>query len=449
MKKIISLLIIVVLLSSVIPFGQLYAHAETLEHEDNGTLNTANLLELKPDPQNKTITSAVINGSLLTGSDEDYYKVDLAAPGKLKIDINVNQQARYKVSLLTKDGTPIESWNTRFIESKTLITMIDIGLAKGTYFIKISMHEMYNENTPYTVKVGYTPSSTTEHEVNNTIANANKISFNTQVTATFSHTKDSDYYQLTVPKDMTLSILTTRPLETTYLLKFFNQDETVLKSHYSEPGSDQLLRYFVDVKVKAGTYYLKLSPELLGVPTFERYSFKIIEKDTIAPGIPKINQITDKSTTISGTAEANSSIYIKINYSKTSYWKYKAGAADKYGKFKFPISKLRAGTVVNISAKDSTGNEGKSVTVKVKDVTAPSLPTINKLSCKSKYLTGKTEPYAKVKIKIGSKTLITGKADSKGKFKIKVGYQKRKTKLCVYGTDASGNISKAKVVVVK
>ncbi|MFS0637368.1 Ig-like domain-containing protein [Mesobacillus foraminis] len=147
---------------------------------------------------------------------------------------------------------------------------------------------------------------------------------------------------------------------------------------------------------------------------------------------------------MTGTAEANSTVYLKVG-SKV----IKNTKADKNGKYSISISKYKAGTTLTLYAKDASGNTSKSTSTKVKDATAPKAPTVNKVTTKSIYVTGKTEPKAKITIKIGSKILAKGSADSKGNFKVKISKQKKNTKLSVYSADASSNVSGARIVYVK
>ncbi|MEH7305128.1 Ig-like domain-containing protein, partial [Neobacillus drentensis] len=445
MRKFVALLIIFLLTFSITLTGQKKVSAETTtnETEGNGTLSTANLLDLKSDPVAEVI------GTIDGAYDEDYYRFDLASPGKVKIDLSVNQITRHKVSLLSSNGTIIESWNTKFMDSNDLVTMIDIGLAPGTYYVKISFFSNTElVNKPYTLKVGYTESSTSEQEINNTVDTANNISLNTPIMATISGYHDDDFYQINIPKDTTLTLLTTRAAST-YSVKFFSLDSSVNQSVNTEEGDTITLTNLMDVKVKAGTYYIQVKPLSIGSIRFDRYTLQLIEKDIIPPAAPKVNHpLTDQSTTLSGTAEPYSIIYLKAN-DKYNDYKYYLGTVDKNGSFKFSIGKLRGGTYVNITAKDRTGNESQATTIKVKDVTPPGAPFVNQLTSKSTYVTGKTEAYAKLYIKKGSKTLASGKADAQGKFKIKITQQKQKTNLYVYAIDSSGNKSKTTTVKVK
>ncbi|MEH7451211.1 alkaline phosphatase PhoX [Gottfriedia acidiceleris] len=77
------------------------------------------------------------------------------------------------------------------------------------------------------------------------------------------------------------------------------------------------------------------------------------------------------------------------------------------------------------------------------DFVAPSLTKINKVTSKSKIVTGKAEKDATVYVYNG-KTLI-GKAtsESKGNFKVKIKVQKKGTTLTIFAEDKAGNKSKS------
>ncbi|WP_026572816.1 Ig-like domain-containing protein [Bacillus sp. UNC438CL73TsuS30] len=164
--------------------------------------------------------------------------------------------------------------------------------------------------------------------------------------------------------------------------------------------------------------------------------------DKTPPAAPKVNPFDDNDKYITGKAEAYSKITIK-NGSKP----FGVANTDKYGNFKFPTKPVKAGSKLYFTATDRSKNVSSTTSVTVADKTAPATLTVNKVKKTSKYVSGKTEAKAYVKVKAGSKNLASGKADSKGYFKLKIKAQKKNTTLTITARDAAGNSRVVKVKV--
>lgn len=90
--------------------------------------------------------------------------------------------------------------------------------------------------------------------------------------------------------------------------------------------------------------------------------------DNTAPTSPKVNTLTDQSTSVSGTAEPGATILIK-NASKT----LATGTSNAQGNYSIAVSKQVAGLNLMIYAVDQAGNTSVATTVKVQDVTSPAV----------------------------------------------------------------------------
>jgi len=167
---------------------------------------------------------------------------------------------------------------------------------------------------------------------------------------------------------------------------------------------------------------------------------KIKVTDGTAPTAPVVYKVTNKSTTLSGKTEANASVTAVISGKK--YTK----AADRYGNIKIVIAVQNSGTKLLVTSKDSAGNVSKASSVLVVRV-APNLPTVNKVRYSSTTVTGKTEKYATVYVKIGSKT-YKAKANVKGDYKVSIPKQRTGTKIYVNAKDSKGQVSATKSVIV-
>ncbi|MGE8204611.1 Ig-like domain-containing protein [Heyndrickxia sp. NPDC080065] len=161
-----------------------------------------------------------------------------------------------------------------------------------------------------------------------------------------------------------------------------------------------------------------------------------------APDAPVVNPVSDKDTTVTGTAEKGSTIEV---YAKEV--KLGSGVSAEDGTFSVSISKQKAGTKLTVTAKNSAG-VSKATEVEVLDKTAPEAPKVNSVSDKDTKVTGTAEAGSTVTVFAGKATLGTGTTDKNGKFSITINKQKAGTALTVTATDKAGNVSKATKVVV-
>ncbi|WP_043932546.1 Ig-like domain-containing protein [Bacillus sp. EB01] len=159
----------------------------------------------------------------------------------------------------------------------------------------------------------------------------------------------------------------------------------------------------------------------------------ITVKDVIPPAVPVVNAVTNKATLITGKTEKSITVSTKIG-TKTYTSK-----SDTYGNYKIIIPVQNAGTKIAVSAKDVAGNISPARTISVTKI-APNVPVTNTVTNKSNAVIGKTEAYATIYVKIGSKT-YSSKANSKGSFKVSIPVSNYGTVLSITAKDRSGRIS--------
>ncbi|ODG92936.1 hypothetical protein BED47_17290 [Gottfriedia luciferensis] len=135
----------------------------------------------------------------------------------------------------------------------------------------------------------------------------------------------------------------------------------------------------------------------------------------VAPNIPVVSTVTNKSTTVTGVSEKGATVTVKVG--TLSY----SSISDSYGKFTVKISTQNSGVKLSITAKDAAGNISLPKEMQVTRV-APNVPVVNTLNNKAATVTGKTEKYAVVTVKIGTKS-YSAKADSVGNFKVSIPIQ--------------------------
>ncbi|WP_210469996.1 Ig-like domain-containing protein [Sporosarcina sp. 6E9] len=201
-----------------------------------------------------------------------------------------------------------------------------------------------------------------------------------------------------------------------------------------KPKADRSGNFKLTVKkIKAGSKITATATDAAGNVS---KSTTITVKDKTAPSAPKVKAVDDNDKTVSGTAEANSTVTVKNGKKILGSPK-----VDKSGKFKLTIKSVKAGTKLTFTAKDAAGNVSKVKTVTVVDKTAPSI-TVKNIYSTTKTATGKTEAGAKVSFKVGKTTIGSGTANAKGDFKIAIKRQKKNTTITVTVSDKAKNSRK-------
>ncbi|WP_100486955.1 Ig-like domain-containing protein [Sporolactobacillus pectinivorans] len=82
--------------------------------------------------------------------------------------------------------------------------------------------------------------------------------------------------------------------------------------------------------------------------------------DTASPAIPKVYQVADNNTSVTGTAETRSVITVTSGSRQISI-----GNANSTGEYQVPIPTLKAGTLLEIYATDAAGNKSGAKSIKV------------------------------------------------------------------------------------
>ena len=172
---------------------------------------------------------------------------------------------------------------------------------------------------------------------------------------------------------------------------------------------------------------------------------KVTSVDVTPPAKPIVNQVDDNDKVITGKAEANSMVTVNVGKNRIGYVK-----ASSNGSFSVGIPIQKAGTTLNVTAKDAAGNVSSLSYVKVvkADMTPPAKPTVNKVKETDKVVTGKAEANSTVTVNVGKNRLGYAKANSKGVYSVKIAAQKKGTLLNVTAKDVAGNVSKLSYVTV-
>lgn len=169
--------------------------------------------------------------------------------------------------------------------------------------------------------------------------------------------------------------------------------------------------------------------------------------DVTAPEKPTVDEMTEKSLFITGTAEKRSTISFFLGLNNQNY-SFGKTIADDYGNFKFPINTFPPNTVISVVATDDWYNNSESTSVTVKDVTAPLVPIVSEVTDQTTVISGTTEAGAVILVHVGLTEIGQTIAGKDGAFKVMIPKQVAGTDLTITATDDAGNISPAVTVLV-
>ncbi|MGI1812059.1 SpoIID/LytB domain-containing protein [Priestia sp. TGN 0903] len=190
-------------------------------------------------------------------------------------------------------------------------------------------------------------------------------------------------------------------------------------------------------KQQAGTMLHVL---VKGQGGYSTYTKIYVQSDT-APEAAEVNELNDGDTQLTGTAEPNSTIYVKV-------WPeiIATGKTDNAGNFSITIPKQPAGKQLHILVKGQ-GGYSKYTKIYVQSDTAPKASKVNAISSQDTKITGSAEPSSTIYIKVWPDIIATGKTDNEGSFSITVPKQKSGTLLHVLVKGQGGYSTYTKVTV--
>ncbi|MEH7745522.1 Ig-like domain-containing protein, partial [Neobacillus drentensis] len=169
----------------------------------------------------------------------------------------------------------------------------------------------------------------------------------------------------------------------------------------------------------------------------------VVVKDITAPEKPTVSEVTDKDTTITGQAEAGSTVEVKVNGSVIG-----TGTAGEDGRYEVTIPVQLAGSELVIISTDKAGNVSEETAVVVKDATAPAKPVVSPVSDRDTTITCVTEAGSKIEVKVNGVVIGTGTAGQDGKYKVTIRSLKAGTVLFITATDTAGNVSEGTTLKV-
>ncbi|MGH0590628.1 Ig-like domain-containing protein, partial [Bacillus mycoides] len=192
--------------------------------------------------------------------------------------------------------------------------------------------------------------------------------------------------------------------------------------------------FSIDIpKQKAGT---KLSVTASNKAGTSQVTEVTVKETLKVPDAPKVNEVTDADTKVTGTAQPGSTVKLNLNDF------VKEVTADENGNFSIDIPKQKAGTKLSVTASNKAGtSEATEVTVKATLVS----PTINDYYTTDVYARGTAPGASKVALYVDGKVVRTATVAEDGTYTIYTGdivkLQKAGSVFEIAARDAAGNES--------
>ncbi|MDK9853329.1 Ig-like domain-containing protein, partial [Staphylococcus equorum] len=117
---------------------------------------------------------------------------------------------------------------------------------------------------------------------------------------------------------------------------------------------------------------------------------RVTVTDATVPNAPTVSEVTSEDSQVTGTGEAGSTITVKFPDGNTA-----TGTVDNQGNYAIDLpidKKLNGNEELVVTSTDGAGNVSPETRATVKDVTAPSAPTVNEVTSEGTQVTGSGEP---------------------------------------------------------
>ncbi|WNB92513.1 pre-peptidase C-terminal domain-containing protein [Bacillus sp. NEB1478] len=272
-----------------------YTASDYYEKEFNDNLTSADSMNL-----NQTY-----NGSLEDYNDIDIFKITLPSDGNVTLSLNQLPGSEWYVHIQNSTGSIYDWFYTDSSELVSGNATAQVGLPKGTYYIKVSNSD-YAYDHPYKLKASFKASPFYEKEFNDSLTSATVTKLNNTYTGRISHSDDTDVYKVTVPTSGNVSLAFKQLPGARWYGHIQNSNGGVYTYFYT--NDDELVSGYSYSKVwlNKGTYYFVVKNEYDSYN--KAYDFKFYMKSNpVKAANVKVNNNKGKSdsVTVNGLAKGD------------------------------------------------------------------------------------------------------------------------------------------------
>ncbi|KZE64102.1 hypothetical protein AWM68_13430 [Fictibacillus phosphorivorans] len=233
---------------STYEFKVSYMASNNYEKEVNDSMATANSIKLKES----------YIGRMKDDYDEDFYTFTLPSDGKVKFSMKQKSGVKWYASIYNSNGKLHEEIETDSSTTVNGYETNEIGLPKGTYYIKIE-DGFYTRHEAYEIKVEFTSRSYYEKEFNNDASTANTIKLNQTYKGKIEDYDDSDFYKIILPSDGIVTLSVNRKSGMSWQAELFNTKGDKLEDLNTNASSIVSGYETKQIGLPKGTYYINLS----------------------------------------------------------------------------------------------------------------------------------------------------------------------------------------------
>ncbi|RWR04803.1 Ig-like domain-containing protein, partial [Siminovitchia fortis] len=192
--------------------------------------------------------------------------------------------------------------------------------------------------------------------------------------------KNNDYKAVeNVAKNYIDPSITFGKLMTNFRGALFLKEKTGVFGFKGDPGFNGLERKLYSGSstfLRGGGAIVRESAGNNTIPAYKgddiTYTFFDEQVDQTPPAKPVVQPVSDQDTSVKGTAEAGSTVFVKSGSRELGH---STAAADQT--FSVTIPGQKSGTKLTIYAVDKAGNESDYVTITVIDKTPPDMPVVS------------------------------------------------------------------------
>ncbi|MBR0086418.1 MAG: N-acetylmuramoyl-L-alanine amidase family protein [Lachnospiraceae bacterium] len=208
-------------------------------------------------------------------ADEDWYKFTLSQAGVLTVTFShkdlTDSQYYWGLYLYNSEGQNITGDSEKrfdFAGDGTGYSLPEVGLPAGTYYIRVTMLYGHSDST-YSVKAGFTASSTYEKEYNGSRASATPINLNTVYKGSiYVDYGDEDWYKVTLSQAGALTVQFTHKdltdSQSYWRVYLYNSEGKNITGEYEkwyQFDGDGTGYSLPEVGLPAGTYYIRVTAD--------------------------------------------------------------------------------------------------------------------------------------------------------------------------------------------
>ena len=215
---------------------------------------------------NSISTNGTVYGNISVDGDEDYYKVTLPSSGRLSIKFNSFMQY-YSVVIYDANGDEVwfaddNEWvSTTQMRSDTHTT----DLESGAYYLKVNGYHYrndswYSSTGNYNFTLSFAASGANVAEPNNSIAEAQAISFDSAVKGQIAVNDREDYYAVTLPSSGRITLKFNSFMQYYSVVLYDTDGNELWYNDDNEWVSTTQKRSDTHtIDLESGTYYLKVN----------------------------------------------------------------------------------------------------------------------------------------------------------------------------------------------